>query len=105
MITRRTFLSSAMSLAAAAAPLFFGAESVSGAPTGSSTARLGRGLLAANMPSTNGHYRPPYRFGLGGVATGTGFNPTTDAQAQETMEATWAGGVRYFDTSPWYGWA
>jgi D-threo-aldose 1-dehydrogenase len=102
MITRRTFLSSAMSVAAAAAPLFFRTDTVSGASTGNRTDALGS-ALAANELSTSGHYRPPYRFGLGGVAIGTGFNPTTDAQAQETMEAAWAGGVRYFDTSPWYG--
>ncbi|HLU88369.1 MAG TPA: aldo/keto reductase [Cyclobacteriaceae bacterium] len=42
-------------------------------------------------------------FGLGGVAIGNAFRPTTDQQAQEAMEGAWAAGVRYFDTSPWYG--
>jgi D-threo-aldose 1-dehydrogenase len=48
-------------------------------------------------------YRPPHHFGLGGVAIGNGFKPTSDLQAEETLAAAWAGGVRYFDTSPWYG--
>lgn len=43
------------------------------------------------------------RFGLGGVAIGNAFRPTTDQQAQEAMEGAWEAGVRYFDTSPWYG--
>jgi len=42
-------------------------------------------------------------FGLGGVAIGNAFRPTTDEQAQEAMQAAWDAGVRYFDTSPWYG--
>ena len=42
-------------------------------------------------------------FGLGGVAIGNAFRPTTDQQAQEAMEGAWEAGVRYFDTSPWYG--
>jgi D-threo-aldose 1-dehydrogenase len=49
------------------------------------------------------HYRPPTRFGMGGVALGNGAKITTDEQADETMAAAWEAGVRYFDTSPWYG--
>jgi D-threo-aldose 1-dehydrogenase len=45
----------------------------------------------------------PSNFGLGGVAIGNGFRPTTDEQAQLAMEGAWEAGVRFFDTSPWYG--
>jgi D-threo-aldose 1-dehydrogenase len=48
-------------------------------------------------------YRPPTAFGLGGVAIGNEFAFVTDAQAEQTLEAAWEAGVRYFDTSPWYG--
>jgi D-threo-aldose 1-dehydrogenase len=48
-------------------------------------------------------YRPSVSFGLGGVALGNEFEVVTDAQAEETLEAAWEAGVRYFDTSPWYG--
>jgi D-threo-aldose 1-dehydrogenase len=48
-------------------------------------------------------YRPPVAFGLGGVALGNEFTFVTEAAAQQTLEAAWAAGVRYFDTSPWYG--
>ncbi|WP_050024686.1 aldo/keto reductase [Verrucomicrobium sp. BvORR034] len=79
--TRRSFLATAaLSAAAAAAP-----------------------ALSQTSSETRAHYRPPHRFGLGGVAIGNGFKPTPDPQAEETLEAAWANGVRYFDTSPWYG--
>jgi D-threo-aldose 1-dehydrogenase len=48
-------------------------------------------------------YRPPFNFGLGGVAIGNEFAFVTDAQAEQTLAAAWDAGVRYFDTSPWYG--
>ncbi len=49
------------------------------------------------------HYRLPFHSGLGGVAIGNGFKPTSDENAQLALESAWAEGVRYFDTSPWYG--
>lgn len=50
-----------------------------------------------------GKLKLPYKFGLGGVAIGNGFKEITDEQARQTLEAAWEAGVRYFDTSPWYG--
>jgi D-threo-aldose 1-dehydrogenase len=50
-----------------------------------------------------GRFRPPTRLGLGGVPIGNGFAPATDEQCEATLQAAWAAGVRYFDTSPWYG--
>ncbi|WP_221189782.1 aldo/keto reductase [Azomonas macrocytogenes] len=43
------------------------------------------------------------RLGLGGVAIGNAFAESTDEQSQATLAAAYAAGVRYFDTSPWYG--
>jgi D-threo-aldose 1-dehydrogenase len=104
MATRRTFLSAAAMGAAAAAftPLFARGQSASGAAAAGAGASGGR-PLPTNAPSTGGHYRPPHRVGMGGVPIGNGFKPTTDAQAQGALEAAWAAGVRYYDTSPWYG--
>ncbi|GAA5119585.1 aldo/keto reductase [Luteolibacter yonseiensis] len=48
-------------------------------------------------------YRPDVRFGLGGVAIGNGFRVTPDDDAEQALAAAWEAGVRYFDTSPWYG--
>ncbi|MGI4805330.1 MAG: aldo/keto reductase [Janthinobacterium lividum] len=42
-------------------------------------------------------------IGLGGVAIGNEFKYTSDEEAQQTLEAAWQAGVRYYDVSPWYG--
>jgi D-threo-aldose 1-dehydrogenase len=42
-------------------------------------------------------------FGLGGVPFGNEFAYVTDEEAYATIKAAWDAGVRYYDTSPWYG--
>jgi len=67
--------------------------------------------ISAGIPEKNAgrqfqnrkKFKLEQNFGLGGVAIGNAFRPTTDQQAQEAMEGAWEAGVRYFDTSPWYG--
>jgi len=51
----------------------------------------------------NGHYKPPFRFAMGGVPLGNEFEFVTDKQAYATIEAAWDAGVRYYDVAPWYG--
>ena len=46
---------------------------------------------------------PRKAFGLGGVPFGNEFAYLTDEVAYATIEAAWNAGVRYYDTSPWYG--
>src|SRR6266403_5836608 len=53
--------------------------------------------------TTSKRYKPPVRFGLGGVPLGNEFAVITEKDAYATLEAAWSAGVRYFDTSPWYG--
>jgi D-threo-aldose 1-dehydrogenase len=48
-------------------------------------------------------FQPEFKFGLGGVPLGNEFAKHTDDEAQATLEAAWAMGVRYFDVAPWYG--
>lgn len=48
-------------------------------------------------------FKPEFRFGLGGVPLGNEFATHTDKEAQATLEAAWALGVRYYDVAPWYG--
>ncbi|HMF72071.1 MAG TPA: aldo/keto reductase [Flavitalea sp.] len=55
------------------------------------------------VSTTSGHYRLPYNFGLGGVPIGNEFTAVTDNEAQQTLDAAWNAGVRYYDVSPWYG--
>lgn len=47
--------------------------------------------------------RPEHQLGLGGVALGTAFENISEAQAQKVLEKAWQLGIRYYDTSPWYG--
>ncbi len=53
--------------------------------------------------NSNFHYKPPFRFGLGGVPLGNEFAVVTDKDAYAILEAAWSAGVRYYDVSPWYG--
>lgn len=45
----------------------------------------------------------PSKIGFGGVAAGNGFQENSSEKIQQTLKAAWDQGVRYFDTSPWYG--
>ncbi|WP_426478649.1 aldo/keto reductase [Chryseobacterium sp. CBSDS_008] len=44
-----------------------------------------------------------HQLGIGGVAIGTAFENITDEQAHEILQTAWNMGIRYYDTSPWYG--
>jgi D-threo-aldose 1-dehydrogenase len=52
---------------------------------------------------SNVHYKPPFKFGLGGVPLGNEFAVVPDKDAYAILEAAWSAGVRYYDVSPWYG--
>ena len=52
---------------------------------------------------SNVHYKPPFKFGLGGVPLGNEFAVVTDKDAYAILEAAWSAGIRYYDVSPWYG--
>jgi D-threo-aldose 1-dehydrogenase len=53
--------------------------------------------------TTSGHYQLPYHFGMGGVPIGNEFSVVTDTEAEQTLQAAWNSGIRYYDVSPWYG--
>jgi len=60
--------------------------------------------LPANTPSGADKWRPPTpRIGQGGAPAGNNFAPNTDADIRGMLQAAWDGGMRLFDTSPWYG--
>lgn len=50
----------------------------------------------------NTHLQVP-RLGFGGAPLGDRLEEISEEQAEATVEAAYACGVRYFDTSPWYG--
>jgi D-threo-aldose 1-dehydrogenase len=84
---------------AMAAVLLPGTASASGA---SGT----HGINSMEQAVSNGnqeHYKPPFRFGIGGVPLGNEFAVVTDKDAYATIEAAWNAGVRYYDMAPWYG--
>jgi D-threo-aldose 1-dehydrogenase len=43
------------------------------------------------------------RFGFGGGTLGDPTEIISEQQAEDTIQAAWDQGVRYFDTAPWYG--
>ncbi len=92
--TRRDFLNLAAATAGVlAAPPFASAATLSpeGAPT----------MTKPNRAQQI--FKPEFKFGLGGVPLGNEFDKHTDKDAEGTLEAAWAVGVRYFDVAPWYG--
>src|SRR6201996_9503480 len=100
MSTRRDFLGvtvkgSAMALATALLPKSSFASSASDVN--------GSNSMDQTVDSNNGHYKPPFRFGIGGVPLGNEFAVVTDKDAYATIEAAWNAGVRYYDMAPWYG--
>jgi D-threo-aldose 1-dehydrogenase len=42
-------------------------------------------------------------FGFGSAHIGELYGPVEESVARETLQAAWDGGIRYFDTAPWYG--
>jgi D-threo-aldose 1-dehydrogenase len=42
-------------------------------------------------------------LGLGTAQLGDLYRPLSGQEASEIVEAAWAGGIRYFDTAPYYG--
>ena len=102
MTSRREFLNLAMkgsAFTAAAALMPGGALAVRNA---NEKAATNAAQNAANT-SRQGHYKPPFKFGMGGVPLGNEFSIVTDEDANAILEAAWSAGVRYYDVSPWYG--
>lgn len=55
------------------------------------------------MPDTHTLSLNLPRFGLGGGPIGGLTRDMTNEDARKLLEAAWDGGLRYFDTAPWYG--
>jgi D-threo-aldose 1-dehydrogenase len=90
MNSRRDFLNLAIkgsALAAAAMAM----------PAGSTA--MGSGTDGSNQR----HYKPPFKFGMGGVPVGNEFSVVTDEDAYAILDAAWSAGIRYYDMAPWYG--
>lgn len=104
MVSRRHFLKIAAASGAALVAAKTMAAQVSTAP-GDVMPTQGK-LTSQPLPinaAVAGKYHLPYRAGFGGVAVGNGFAATTDEISQQALQGAWDAGVRYFDTSPFYG--
>ena len=62
-----------------------------------------KSMEQAVSSNNKGHYKPSFRFGMGGVPLGNEFAVVTDKDAYAVIEAAWNAGVRYYDMAPWYG--
>jgi D-threo-aldose 1-dehydrogenase len=99
MNTRRDFLSSAAKGSAAAVATALLPWTASAAIA----LEMDDSMEGAIGEDNKEHYKPPFRFGIGGVPLGNEFAVVTDKDAYATIEAAWNTGVRYYDMAPWYG--
>src|SRR6202161_2056303 len=102
MNTRRDFLSIAITGSAVAAAQTLLPKAASASEMTDMTMEFSSMEQNAGSTST-GHYKPPFRFAMGGVPLGNEFEYVTDDEAYATIEAAWNAGVRYYDMAPWYG--
>jgi D-threo-aldose 1-dehydrogenase len=102
MNTRRDFLNLGVkgSAMAAAAALLPWTKSAQANPA---DIRSRNNMQNSANSGSGAHYKPPFKFGLGGVPLGNEFAVVTDKDAYAILEAAWSAGIRYYDVSPWYG--
>ena len=102
MVSRRDFLSTvAVGAGALAAASVLPAQAAAPAAKG---VALKDPLKKQSDRTKGGKYRPPFRLGQGGAPIGNSSGlAMTDEEARLTLENAWASGMRFYDTSPWYG--
>lgn len=93
---RRDFLMAIAGTGLALSPLLSVAQAKSGSVKAPET-----------LPMNSGgskRYRPNHRIGLGGaIGLGNMRRVLTEREAFELLQTAWDEGIRYYDTSPWYG--
>ncbi|QIB51780.1 aldo/keto reductase [Pseudomonas sp. OIL-1] len=106
---RRAFLSTVGigTAGLAMAPLLASAQSpatdTTSAQSSSSSAATAPNALPRNTGNAR-RYRPEYRVGLGGaVGLGDSRRVWSEQHALDLLKTAWDQGIRYYDTSPWYG--
>jgi D-threo-aldose 1-dehydrogenase len=101
MSTRREFLSTAAISSAVVAATAFLPKAASA--SGNAGMDGGNSLEKNAVGDNKGHYKPPFRFAMGGVPLGNEFAIVSDKDAYAAIEAAWNAGIRYYDMAPWYG--
>jgi D-threo-aldose 1-dehydrogenase len=97
MESRRDFLSKAAIATAALATGSMSAFAGNNFPT---KEKLKTTQMNTNL---NQEFNLPKNFGLGGVAAGNAWHVNSNQQIDIALAAAWDAGVRYYDTSPFYG--
>jgi D-threo-aldose 1-dehydrogenase len=103
MSSRRDFLNLAAKGAAMTTAAAFLPNSASASTVNTGGDESANPIVQAGSQSSNGRYRPPFKFAMGGVPLGNEFSVVTDKDAYAAIEAAWSAGVRYYDMAPWYG--
>ena len=101
MVSRRDFIGATATSAAviASAPALMG-----GSGKAFAQGQKSAPALKQSNKTKGGKWRPSYRLGQGGAPlAGSSGIRVTDQVALETLENAWNAGMRYYDTSPWYG--
>ncbi len=101
MNTRRDFLRIALKGATVVAAARFAADAASASDAANMPGNIG--IAQTSGRNGTGHYKPSFKFGMGGVPLGNEFEVVTDEDAYATIQAAWNAGVRYYDMAPWYG--
>jgi D-threo-aldose 1-dehydrogenase len=101
MNTRREFLGITLKGATVAAATGFFAEAASASDMTDVSGTTD--VAQTSGGDGKGHYKPAFKFGMGGVPLGNEFEVVTDLEAYAAIEAAWNAGVRYYDMAPWYG--
>jgi D-threo-aldose 1-dehydrogenase len=99
--TRREFLSITLKGATLVAATGLLPEAAAASDAADMTGSTG--IAQTSSSHGKGHYKPPFKFGMGGVPLGNEFEVVTEEDAYATIEAAWNAGVRYYDMAPWYG--
>jgi D-threo-aldose 1-dehydrogenase len=103
MNTRREFLGLTLKGATMVAATGFLAKATAAADTEDMAGSTGTAQTLGSNGNGEWHYKPAFKFGMGGVPLGNEFEVVTDEDAYATIEAAWNAGVRYYDVAPWYG--
>ena len=94
---RRAFLST----------IAIGTAGLAMTPLLASAQTTGAAATPGQLPRNTGksrRYRPEHRVGLGGgVGLGNGRREWSEQEALDLLRTAWEQGIRYYDTSPWYG--
>ena len=98
MTTRREFIGTGL---ASATGLAMGSAALGGV---ANAATVHEPMLEQSIKGPGGKWQPKFRLGQGGAPLGGSSGLSmSDGEALATLGNAWNAGIRFYDTSPWYG--